>query len=203
MSDASEQALIANAVEGDRVALGELLMSHYAALSRHIAFLIPARLAKIVSVDDVVQQTYVQAMRGIARFEARDGAGFLTWLRAIAANQVRDFVAAFVAGKRGGQLTSAGASEWLSLAGSLSGRSEPPSGPAARREMVAAIHVGMADLPDSQRQAVQLHHLGGNSVEETAARMNRSPGAIKGLLHRARQALRDAMGRSSRWFSRG
>ena len=42
-------------------------------------------------------------------------------------------------------------------------------------------------LPDDQREAVRLRYLGGQSLEETAKEMQRSPGAVRGLLHRARK----------------
>ena len=62
------------------------------------------------------------------------------------------------------------------------------------------MQVGLASLPQSQQDAVRLRHLDGKSVAETAAALGRPPGAVRGLLQRARKSLRDALGRSSRWF---
>jgi RNA polymerase sigma factor (sigma-70 family) len=72
----------------------------------------------------------------------------------------------------------------------------------AGHEAVQAVHVGLAGLPDDQREAIRLHYLDGASVKETAAAMERSPDAVRGLLHRAKQALRNTLGRSSRWLSK-
>ncbi len=57
-------------------------------------------------------------------------------------------------------------------------------------------------LPDDQREAIRLRYLSGRSLEETAAAMQRSPGAVRGLVQRAKQALRGAMVRSTLWLSK-
>jgi RNA polymerase sigma factor (sigma-70 family) len=90
----------------------------------------------------------------------------------------------------------------LTLVEHLSDHGSTPSGHAARNEAVQAVRVGLAGLPSAQRKAIKLHHLDGRSLDETAAEMERSPGAVRGLLQRARQSLRQSLGRSSRWFSR-
>jgi len=64
------------------------------------------------------------------------------------------------------------------------------------------VQVGIAGLPDDQREAIWLHHLSGKSIEETAAAMDRTPASVRGLLQRARQALRDALVRSTLWLSK-
>ena len=71
----------------------------------------------------------------------------------------------------------------------------------AAREAVGAIRVGIAGLPDDQREAIRLHVLEGRSLAETAAAMNRSPGAVRALIHRGKQQLRDGLGRASVWLS--
>ena len=83
----------------------------------------------------------------------------------------------------------------------LSGGGRSPSQSAARREAVAAMQAGIAALPDDQRQAVRLHHLSGKTLEETATMMDRTPGAVRGLLRRANEALREALVRATLWLS--
>jgi RNA polymerase sigma-70 factor (ECF subfamily) len=76
------------------------------------------------------------------------------------------------------------------------------SAKAAEKEAIQAVQVGIACLPDEQQQAVRLRYLQGQSLAETANSLGRSPAAVRGLLYRAKLRLRDALGRSSRWFSR-
>ena len=84
----------------------------------------------------------------------------------------------------------------------LSDRGRTASQVIARREAVHAIQIGIADLPEDQQQAVRLHLIEGKSLAETAAAMNRTPGAVGALVHRAKENLREAMGRASMWLSR-
>ena len=83
----------------------------------------------------------------------------------------------------------------------LSGREHQPDKSVARREAIHAVQVGIAALPDDQREAIRLHVLEGKSLEETAAALNRTPGAVRALAYRAKLQLREAMGSASMWLS--
>jgi RNA polymerase sigma factor (sigma-70 family) len=83
----------------------------------------------------------------------------------------------------------------------LSDRQHTPSRSAARREAVRAVQVGIAALPEDQREAVRQHLLEGKSLAETGSAMGRSPGAVSALIHRAKKQLREALGRASTWLS--
>jgi DNA-directed RNA polymerase specialized sigma24 family protein len=49
---------------------------------------------------------------------------------------------------------------------------------------------------------VLTRYVEGKSLAETATAMRRSPAAVRGLVDRAKQSLRKALGRSSRWFAK-
>jgi RNA polymerase sigma-70 factor (ECF subfamily) len=107
--------------------------------------------------------------------------------------------------KRGGhvrQVSASSSSSVADLAQLLSDHGETPSRPLVRDEMVAAVHVGLASLPADQRDAVRLRFLECKSVEETATTLERSPAAVRGMLYRAKQSMRQVLGRSSRWFGK-
>jgi RNA polymerase sigma-70 factor (ECF subfamily) len=70
----------------------------------------------------------------------------------------------------------------------------------ARDEALQALHIALAGLATDQREAIRLRHLEGKSLEETAAAMGRTPDAVRGLVHRGKQQLQEAMGRASRWL---
>jgi RNA polymerase sigma-70 factor (ECF subfamily) len=160
------------------------------------------------SVDELLQQTLVQAIRDIGGLKSRSPGGFAAWLQAIADHRVQDFLRAKERDRRRGVVKTAipapGSSQqsMRTLVDQLSDHGSTPSGNAARNEAVHAVRVGLAGLPSAQREAIKLHHLDGRSLDETAAKMDRSPGAVRGLLQRARQSLRQTLGRSSRWFPR-
>ena len=77
-----------------------------------------------------------------------------------------------------------------------------PSQNLASDEAVKAVHIGLAELPVDQRTAMQLRYIEQKTVDEVAGEMDKSPGAIRGLVHRAKGSLKVALGRSTRWFGR-
>jgi RNA polymerase sigma factor (sigma-70 family) len=84
----------------------------------------------------------------------------------------------------------------------LSDDNPTPSSAAARGEAIRAVQIAIATLPDAQREAVTCHYLNGKTVSETAARLRRSPGAVRGLLIRATRKMRHSLQSSSRWFNK-
>lgn len=207
--DRASSLLRARAIQGDRDALGELLFQHYDRLYRFVATRIPARAQTIIGVEDVLQDTFVLAFRAMARFEDRGADAFAAWLQTLADRSLRDRLRAWKRQKRGGRvrrLSWSRASSQQSLADlaeTLRPRGDAtPSQLVARDEAIRAIQVGIAALPDDQRDAIRLRYLDHHTVEEAAANMERTSGAIRGLVHRAKQSLRHALGKSTRWFTR-
>lgn len=77
--------------------------------------------------------------------------------------------------------------------GRLKDRLGHPTGSSAsddRLDVVRAIR----RLPDRQRQVVVLHYFADLPVEDIAPAVGATPGAVKGLLHRARRGLAEALG---------
>ena len=203
-----EQELIAKATSGDQLTLERLLLIHYAGLSRQVAKKLPRSLQGVVSVEDVLQETFIQAFRDIGNFRPLAEGSFLAWLRSIAENRLRDTIKSLGRKKRGGGfrqvygLTDEQGSSVADLVEVLSAGSDTPSRSVARREGIRAVQVAMAGLPDDYRQAVRLRYLEGKSISEVAGEMHRSPGAVRGLIGRAKEKMRAALGRSSLYLSR-
>jgi RNA polymerase sigma-70 factor (ECF subfamily) len=208
MSEAQRaQQQIAKAVSGDRLALQELLLAQIPELSRQIAAKLPSSLHGVLEVEDILNATFIQAFRSIQKLRQISERSFAAWLRTIAENQLRDALKGLQRKKRGGgQRRLHGpakndASSMADLAEMLSANCDTPSGACARHEAVQAIQVGIAGLPDDQRAAIRLHVLEGRSLAETAAVINRTPGAVRALVHRAKQQLREGLGHASQWLS--
>ena len=70
----------------------------------------------------------------------------------------------------------------------------PPPEILARRDEVAALVAGIKALPEAQRQALVGRELEGLSHEEIATRLGTSPTSVRGLIFRARVAMRHAAG---------
>jgi RNA polymerase sigma-70 factor (ECF subfamily) len=156
-------------------------------------------------VEDILQQTFLQAFRDVRRFQPRSGATFADWLGTIAEHRLLDAIKQHDRQKRGG--------DWARIEGSaddsrlspvldwVAGSATPPSGAAARAEALHALQVAIAGLEPDQRDAIRLRLLEGKSLEEAASELGRTPDAVRGLVHRGKQKLRDALGRASQWIS--
>jgi RNA polymerase sigma-70 factor (ECF subfamily) len=201
----SEADLVAAAIGGDPVALERLLLMHYDRLAQCIGAKLPPRLQSTQAVEDILQVTFMQAFRDIARFEQRPDATFGDWLARIAENRLLDAIKEHDRDKRGGELQRvdniAGDEGSLRVIWDwIAADSTSPGSAAARNEALQALHIALAGLPDDQRAAIQLQHLEGRSVEETAQVLGKTPGAIRGLVHRGKQELVAALGRASLWL---
>ncbi len=127
------------------------------------------------AADEIVQETWLTAVRRIGRFDPARGA-FAGWLSGIAANHLRNYFR-------------------------RSRRERHPSGrlrDAARRpddpERAERVARALAALPDHYEAALRAKYLDGRSVADIAAAGGETPKAVESLLTRARQAFRDAYG---------
>jgi RNA polymerase sigma-70 factor (ECF subfamily) len=200
----SEPALVAAAAQGDRLALERLLLANYDQLARRIALRLPTRLQATQAVEDILQQTFLQAFRDIGRFEPRPNASFGDWLGTVAEHRLLDAIKQHDRRKRGGgwgQVGSDNDSRLSPLLDWIAGTDTPPSGAAARSEALHALQVAIASLESDQRDAIRLRLLEGKTLEETAQALGRSTDAVRGLVHRGKQKLRDCLGRASQWLS--
>lgn len=66
-----------------------------------------------------------------------------------------------------------------------------------RHEAVEVLQVALAGLPVDQRRAIELRFMQGKSPEEAAEVMGKTASAVRSLIHRAKKALKDCLGRSS------
>jgi RNA polymerase sigma-70 factor (ECF subfamily) len=206
-NDRGERALVDAAIAGDIAALEQLLSVHFDALERHVAPRIPADAQRQIGAEDIVQEVFSNAFRDISRFQCRDDASFLGWLKTIADHRLADAIKHLGRKKRGGghhQLTAsqvAKTSAVATLIDIVGHDSHLPDDSAIRREAEKAMHVALAGLPEDQRLALLSHYIQGDDVAQIASRMGRTVGAVRGLIDRGKKNLAAAMGRSSRWFS--
>jgi RNA polymerase sigma-70 factor (ECF subfamily) len=155
---------------------------------------LPPRLRAKLDASDIVQQTLLEAHRDRDRFHDIDGAGRVAWLRTILAHNLANAARDFDRDKRDVnreqsleqalQASSARLEAWLS-GGGLS-----PSGQVERNEQLLRLAELLLELPEAQRQAVELRYLWGWTLKEIAGHLGKSPSAVAGLLHRGMSLLR-------------
>lgn len=199
----AEERLVEQAVSGHAPALEQLLWQYYGALEQHIAHKIPSNARKHFGPEDILQTAFTHAFRDIRQFTPRGQGAFYAWLRTIADHRLIDALRKL---NHGGmqQLSIVGADSDQSmhdLIALVCANDDSPSCVAANKEAIQAMQIALASLPDDQREAVRLNCLEHRSIEEIAVIIERTEAAVRGLVHRGKKNLRDAMGRSSRWYT--
>lgn len=200
-------ANLAAAIEGSRNAQECLLLEHYDRLMHRIQRRRTGKLAERYGVEDILQEALVTAIRDFGKCRAKSMPEFGAWLNSVVDNRMRDLRKHLESQKRGGgyrrevRMAPIDASSMVNILESLAEQSPSPSSRVARHDAVKALQVSVASLPEEQREALQRRFLDGQSIGRVAEQMNKSPAAVRGLIHRAKQTLRSVLGDSSRWFS--
>ena len=208
LNNTSTDELIREATDGDAVALERLLLDHSSLLYRYISPQVPKSFRQLISVDDVLQETFAHVFRHIGEFRPRSRTSFVAWLKAIADSRLKDAVKRLRRKKRGGEFQRidyakhANVSSIADMVEMLSHHGATPSQLVAKEEATTALNIALAGLKEDYREAIRMRYLEGNTVEVVAQRMGRSLGAIRGLLDRGKAKLRAALGRSSLYLTR-
>jgi RNA polymerase sigma-70 factor, ECF subfamily len=128
--------------------------------------------------EDATERTFMGALRGIGAYR-ESGAGFRAWLFRIAHNTVAN-----AHRTRGRRRTDPLPDDW--------DRAAPNADPAAlvaRAEEARRVLRAIRSLPDERRQVVLLRFVDGLASAEIGAILDRSPGAVRVLLHRSLREL--------------
>ena len=195
------------ALAGDKDALGRLLTARRDVLSRRIGSRLKLNPYADFSANDVLQEVFVDVFQGINTFNGNPGE-WNAWLFKIADNRLASMLRRRSRKKRGGDFkrvekrpTDRFAESAIQLVALLADDAGfTPSQVVAKDEMVQAIQVGIAALPEDQREAMQQYFIEERNLDSTAEIMDKTDGAVRGLLHRAKKSLRDYLGTSTTWF---
>ena len=131
--------------------------------------------------EDATERTFMAALRGIDEFQDR-GSTFRAWLFRIARNTVAN---AHRSRRRR-------RTESLPDSFERQAPNADPAGLVALADELHAVRRAIAEMPDDRRQVIVLRFVDGLSTAEVAEVLDRSPGAVRVLLHRA---LRDLAAR--------
>jgi RNA polymerase sigma-70 factor (ECF subfamily) len=156
------------------------------------------RLQGKIDLSGVVQQTLLEAHQALARFPDPNAALRAAWLRQILANNLRDEVRKLGRAARDvdreRSLEAALDASSSRLGAFLAAEQSSPSAQAIRQEELLALARALAQLPDDQRRAVELHHLQGLPLAQVGEHLGRSKGAVAQLLFRGLKKLRALLG---------
>jgi RNA polymerase sigma-70 factor, ECF subfamily len=188
-----DDTLVARMAAGDDAALRELFFLHAPVLAARLRAVLPA-----ADVEDVLQETFLAAWRGAARYRPQGSCG--GWLWGIARRQ-----AALLLRRRGpalaalpedvgpgdlaaGGRTAGGRTAGDRTAGDTAG--DTAEAVAVRTDLDRAV----AALGEAERTAWRLMYEQDRPVAEAARLMGVPPGTVKSRAHRARRMLRATLG---------
>lgn len=198
MQDPIEQ-LLTSACAGDEQAFVALVRRSEPGLRAAVQARLPHRWQALLSPEDVLQHTYLEAILQIRTFSPRGLAAFDAWIRKLAEYHLIEVIRALEADKRGGKLRSvrqaSPAESFAELFDQLSGlpTQTTPSGRIQRAEENEALQRALQRLPEHYRLIVQRYDLQRVPIAAIATEVGRSAGAIHLIRLRAHAQLRDIL----------
>jgi len=147
-------------------------------------------LGPIAEREDFVQEVFLRVVRARARYQP--SARFSTWLYRIAFNLCVNRTERRTAREAPGDGTSAGRPV-PSVLDPGDPLADEPSTRMERADAVRAVRAAVSALPETQRMALILAKYHELPYAEIAAVMDSSEKAIKSLIHRGRENLRERL----------
>jgi len=174
-----ERVLVDRARHGDRDAFEKLVRLHAAGLHAVVSRL----CATAEEAEEVTQETFLRAWRGIARFQG--DCQMFTWLYRIGVNE-----ASRRGARRGAQQTSSldehpeqAPADWRPT----------PDLRVEQKDLRAALEEAVRGLHPDYRAPLILRDIEGLSTADAARILELGEGAFKSRLHRARLTVREAL----------
>lgn len=167
------EQLISLAKIGDQKAFATLYQEYVQLVHRYIA----SRVHDRQKAEDLTAEVFVRALRNISRFEFR-GIEFSAWLVRIARNIIVD------------QAKSARTTMEVLQDVTPEGKTEDHADLTIAALDSRFIHEALNSMIAEHRQVLELRFIHCLSVNETAEKMNKTPGAIRVLQFRALKAMK-------------
>jgi RNA polymerase sigma-70 factor, ECF subfamily len=189
----SEQAkvddlLIRRFCDGDLRAF-EILVVKY---QRRIAAAINAMVRNDSVAEELTQETFLRAYRGLPNF--RFESAFSTWLYAIARNTATSYHRdghgrADNAVSLDALTEEFGSSDTLSTVSATERTASSPEEEVATQQLLAKIQVAVNDLPPQMREALLLREMEGLSYVEISEKLTVPLNTVRSLIFRARESV--------------
>lgn len=196
MSTNSEQAqidqtLIARFRDGDQSAFDEMVTTYWDRIFARSFQLLNNK----EDAEEVTQDTFIRAQRGLANF--RGDSSFSTWLFQIATNLSHNRYWYWWRRKRSASFSidqTLNDESDMTLVDILPCDGENPGEATVTQEFVDQVSVCMQRLSAKHREILELRNVQNMSYEEIAEELQISVGTVKSRIARARDSLRELLG---------
>jgi RNA polymerase sigma-70 factor, ECF subfamily len=175
MTEETDDELVVRAQSGNRTAIETLVGRHYGAIHR-IAW---RHCGDRTEAEDIAQEACIRIAKSIVAFERRSS--FTTWCHGIVLNVTRDALRARARVK--------------AVAVALAAAGPDEAGEPEATGIEDALWSAVRDLPERQREAVQLVYIEGLSHREAARAIGCAEATVSWHLFAARRAIKANLGR--------
>lgn len=192
----TDRDLVRRVQQGDRQAFDMLVVRH----QRRIAHVISRYIKSPQEIEDVTQETFLKAYRGIMAF--RKDSQFSTWLHRIGVNTAIDYLSAKRSRIPLYDPPDDDAHELMALKAI---DDEDPERLLASRQIAETVSSALKQLSEDLRTAITLREMEGLSYEEIARIMKCPVGTVRSRIFRARESVAAALrplldsSRDKRW----
>jgi RNA polymerase sigma-70 factor (ECF subfamily) len=173
----SDQVLLNSYLAGDRGAISQLIDRHSNRVRDYIRMMVKDRDV----ADDILQETFIKAVRVIDEGRYADSGKFLSWVLRIAHNQVIDYFRSQKSAKTVNESESG-----YNVLGTLRFADSTVEDRMISEQIAADVRRLVDHLPEEQREVVMLRYYSGLSFQEIAEQTEVS---INTALGRMRYAL--------------
>lgn len=196
--EAENEELLRKVRAGDKNSLGELFAVYRAQLKAMIDLRLDPRLNGRVSGSDILQETYIEALKRLEHFVEKPEMPFYLWLRLVAAQRLIDvhrqhLGAAMRDVHREVTMDGVPNASSCCLAARLAGKVDSPSQVAMRHETMAQLEQALQGMDPIDREILALRHFEELSNDEVASILNLKKAAASNRYVRALQRLKEIL----------
>jgi RNA polymerase sigma-70 factor (ECF subfamily) len=189
---ALDQLLVDRFKSGDEAAFDEMVSRHW----DRIYGMVHQLLRNQQDAEEVTQDAFIRAHRGLVGF--RGDAAFTTWLYQIATNLARNRYWYWWRRRRDQTVSfdqPVSDQNSTPLSEVFSTELATPNDVTVTQELVDHIAIGMEKIRAKHREILILRNIKNLSYEEIAVVLGISVGTVKSRIARARESLREAIGK--------
>lgn len=179
--DNNDQELVKKAQRGNKAAFSALVVKY----QYKIANLVIRYVKDEDDVQDIVQEAFIKAYQGLAKF--RGDSAFYTWLYRIAINSAKNYI---VSQRRKTSSRATGIEDTEHMESvALIKEFDTPEENIITSEIEKTIYQTIKELPEDLKVVITLREIEGMTYDEIASVMECPIGTVRSRIFRAREAI--------------
>jgi RNA polymerase sigma-70 factor (ECF subfamily) len=190
------QSLLSTAARGETAARDELLGLYRPYLRLAVGDRLPKLIQKRMDASDIVQQTLVDAVRGLPEFRGRSEPEFTAWMMKLLERNLLQCMRNHTLGKRDVRLEH----NWTDASGSavmtwkaLADEESSPMSRVFRGEAALHLAAALEKLPADQRTALELRYIEQQTLQAIADQMGRTLSSVVVLIRHGVESLHEML----------